>query len=133
MPETPSKKQLVLLVDDDQFLVNMYTLKFRNSGFEAETASSAAAALQKLREGLLPAAILCDLVMPGVDGIEFLKRVKDERLAPAASLIVLTNQSQSAEMEKANALGVAGYIVKASAIPSEVVEEVKAILAKKSK
>lgn len=131
MPDTPQKKKLVLLVDDDQFLLNMYSLKFRNSGFEMETAASALSALQKLRDGLQPDVLLCDLVMPAMDGIEFIKKVKEEKLSPAAAIVVLTNQGQSTEVEKAQALGVDGYIVKASSIPSEVVNEVKAILAKK--
>ena len=127
MDATPKK---VLLVDDDQFLLNMYTLKFKNSGFEVETGNSATAALQKLRDGLRPDIVLCDLVMPGVDGLEFIKRLKEEGLSPSSKVVVLTNQGQSTDIEKAKALGVDGYIVKASTIPSEVVEEVKKILAK---
>ena len=130
MSDTPTKKQSVLLVDDDQFLLNMYSLKFTNSGFEVETAGSAVGALQKLRDGLTPSMVLCDLVMPSMDGLEFIKRMKEEKLSPSSAIVVLTNQSQSAEIEKAKELGVDGYIVKASTIPSEVVEEVKKILEK---
>lgn len=126
--DTPAKK--VFLVDDDQFLLNMYSLKFKNSGFEIETANSASIALQKLRDGLTPDVLLCDLVMPTMDGLEFLKSVKNDHLAPKAALIVLTNQSQSADIEKARGLGIDGYIVKASTIPSEVVAEVRKILEK---
>lgn len=133
MPGTVSKKHSVLLVDDDQFLLNMYALKFRNSGFDAESATNAQGALQKLRDGLTPDVLLIDLVMPAMDGLAFIRRVKEERLAPSASLIVLTNQGQSAEIDKAKELGVAGFIVKASTIPSEVVEEVRRILEKKRK
>lgn len=125
------KKQTVLLVDDDQFLLNMYALKFQNSEFSVETAVTAQDALQKLRNGLIPDALLIDLVMPAMDGLEFIRRLKEERLAPNAALIVLTNQGQSAEIDKAKELGVAGYIVKAATIPSEVVEEVRRILEKK--
>ena len=130
MSDTPTKKQSVLLVDDDQFLLNMYSLKFTNSGFEVETVGSAVGALQKLRDGLTPSMVLCDLVMPSMDGLEFIKRMKEEKLSPSSAIVVLTNQSQSAEIEKAKELGVDGYIVKASTIPSEVVEEVKKILEK---
>lgn len=133
MPEAQTRKPLVLLVDDDQFLLHMYSLKFRNTGFEIETATSALSALQKLRDGMQPDALLCDLVMPAMDGVEFIKRVKEEKLSPAAAIVVLTNQGQSTEIEKAQALGVDGYIVKASSIPSEVVNEVKTILSKKAK
>jgi len=130
MPDTPLKRQALLLLDDDQFLLDMYALKFKHSGFEVQTVNNATTALQKLRDGFSPDIILCDLVMPTMDGIEFIKRVKEEHLAPASAIVVLTNQSQTTEIERAKELNVAGYIVKASAIPSEVVEEVKKILEK---
>ncbi len=131
MSDTASKKQTVLILDDDQFLLNMYSLKFKNSGFEVETINNATLALQKIRDGFLPSIILCDLVMPTMDGLTFIKELKDEHLSPKSAIVVLSNQSQSTDIDQAKALGVDGYIVKASTIPSEVVEEVKKILAKK--
>ena len=129
-PEQTIKKKTVLLVDDDKFLLTMYILKFTNSGFIAEAAESASAALQKLRDGLTPDIILADLVMPGMDGLGFIRCLKEEGLAKGAPIVVLSNQGQTTEIERAKELGVAGYIVKASTIPSEVVEEVKKILSK---
>ena len=71
--------------------------------------------------------------MPTMDGLEFIKKLRDEHLSPDSAILVLTNTSQSADIERAKSLGVDGYIVKATATPSEVVAEVKAILAKKLK
>lgn len=133
MPDAQPQKPSLLLVDDDQFLLNMYSLKFKNSGFDIEVANSGIAALQKLRDGYAPSVVLCDLVMPSMDGIEFIKKMKEEKLCPHSAIIVLTNQSQSAEIERAKEIGVDGYIVKASTIPSEVVQEVQNILSKKAK
>ncbi len=133
MTDTLSTKYSLLLIDDDQFLLNMYTLKFKNSGFEITAMNNASAALQKLRDGFSPDMILCDLIMPTMGGLEFLKLVKEAHLSPTSAVIVLTNTNQSADIEQAKKFGVDGYIVKASAIPSEVVEEVKAILSKRTK
>lgn len=129
--EGSEKRQMILLVDDDQFLLNMYTLKFKTSGFDVEVGNNATAGLQKLRDGLIPDIILCDLVMPGMDGLELIKHIQDEKLSPSSKIVVLTNQGQTTDIDKAQALGVDGYIVKASTIPSEVVEEVRKILSKK--
>jgi len=126
-----SKKHSVLIVDDDQFLLSMYSLKFKNSGFEVETINSTSGALQKLHDGLAPDVILCDLVMPAMGGLEFIKRMKEEKLSPSSAIVVLTNQSQSSEIDLARELKVDGFIVKSSTIPSEVVDEVKKILSKK--
>ena len=133
MTDAQTKKTSLLLLDDDQFLLNMYALKFKNSGFDIETANNADTALRTLRDGYSPNAILCDLIMPTMDGLEFIKKLRDEHLSPDSAILVLTNTSQSADIERAKSLGVDGYIVKATATPSEVVAEVKAILAKKLK
>ena len=131
MTDTQSKKPLVLLVDDDEFLVNLYTTKFRNAGFEIAVARNASAGLQKLRDGLAPDALLVDIVMPSMDGVEFVRRVRTEKLAEKAAVIFLSNQGQPSEIERAKAAGMDGYIVKASMIPSEVVATVDRIFGKK--
>lgn len=131
MSDVQGEKHIVLLIDDDQFLLNMYSLKFKNSGFDVEAINSASLALAKLREGFTPDVILCDLVMPTMDGLEFIKKFREEHLSPTSAIIVLSNQGQSTDIDKVKELGVDGYIVKASTIPSEVVEDVKAVVAKK--
>ena len=65
--------------------------------------------------------------MPVMDGFEILAALKKGNLAPQASVIMLTNQGQLSDIEKAKSFGVAGYIIKATTIPSEVVEEVTRI------
>jgi CheY-like chemotaxis protein len=125
------KQETILIVDDDKFLVNLYQKKFTADGWETETALSANEALQKLRNGFSPAAILFDIVMPGVDGAAFLAALKKEKLGEGTALIALTNQSDQATIEKIKGLGVAGYIVKASSVPSEVVELVKGLVEKR--
>jgi len=127
------KKMKVMIIDDDKFLLNMYVVKFKNIGYEVDSSVSAMEAIDKLKNGLKPDIIICDLIMPGLDGFDFLKMVKKDKLAEKGVFVMLTNQGQSADIEKAVGLGVDGYIVKATTIPSEVVEEVKSIYDKRSK
>lgn len=122
------QKHKVMIVDDDKFLLDMYTLKFSESGFEATAAYGSVDAYNKLKEGMKPDVILLDVVMPTMDGFEFLEKVKTENLAPQAQMIVLSNLGQQSDIEKGKKLGAAGYIVKASATPSEVVAKVKDLL-----
>ena len=122
----------VMIVDDDKFLLNMYALKFKANGFEIDTACGGDDALAKLKAGSKPDILITDLIMPKMDGFAFVSEVKNGKLAEQATIIVLTNQGQSSDIDKAVALGVDGYIVKATTIPSEVVEEVKKIHAKKN-
>jgi two-component system chemotaxis response regulator CheY len=115
----------VLLVDDDKFLLDMYSLKFTQEGFAVTPCFSVREALEALRGGLKPDVILFDITMPGQDGFEFLKNVRDEKLAASSKLIALTNQSNDADRKHAEELGAQKYVVKASMIPSEVVTLVK--------
>lgn len=121
----------VMIVDDDKFLLNMYALKFKANGFDIDTACGGAEAIDKMKAGSLPDVLITDLIMPKMDGFTFVEAIKKANLLPNATIIVLTNQGQNSDIEKAVALGVDGYIVKATTIPSEVVEEVKKIHQKK--
>lgn len=121
-------KGTVFIIDDDSFLINMYSLKFKQQGFTVETASNGPAALEKLRGGYRPDLMLVDVVMPSMDGLEYLEAVRKDHLADDAVIIVLTNQSQQTDIERAKKIGVHGYIIKASTIPSEVLSETIRVL-----
>ena len=121
---TDAKKYKVLIVDDDEFLLNMYSIKFAKSGLEVHTSHSGDDALRRLKEGLIPDAMIIDIVMPSMVGFELLERIRKEKLASQAVVLFLTNQGQSTDVDHAKSLGAQGYIVKASTIPSEVLAEV---------
>jgi len=121
----------ILLVDDDRFLLDMYSLKFKKSGIEVGAVSSSPAALEKLRTGGVYDVLILDIIMPNMDGIELLKTIRAEKLVPNATIVMLTNQSE--DLEKAKQYNVDGYIIKATTIPSEVVESVVAIYKNKTK
>ncbi|MFA6158781.1 MAG: response regulator [Candidatus Paceibacterota bacterium] len=123
----------VFIVDDDKFLLGMYSLKFSNNGYEVDTTLGSLVALEKLRAGAKPDVVLLDIVMPYMDGLELLKIIRDEKLAPGAVIIMLTNQSASSDIDRSRELGVDGYIIKAATIPSEVLHEVEKILAAKKR
>lgn len=124
MTDTDTKKNYsILLVDDDKFLLDMYSLKFKESGCTVEAIADSVAALEYLKSGGDPDIILLDVIMPEMDGFDFLEAVKKEGLAKKATVIVLSNQGQQEDVDKALSLGAAGYIIKASAIPSEVLEK----------
>jgi CheY-like chemotaxis protein len=122
-----NKRQKVLIVDDDKFLLGMYALKFKNAGSEVKTATGGNDALRTIKEGFMPDIILLDIVMPVMDGLELLSRIKGEKVAPDATVVMLTNQGQPADIKRAKEIGVDGYIVKATTIPSEVLSEVMSI------
>jgi DNA-binding response OmpR family regulator len=131
MAEQSSSNKKILLVDDDKFLLDMYAIKFSKAGYEVKTADSTDGGLKLVREGYVPNVMLVDIVMPGMDGLDLVNAIRKERLAPSAVLIMLTNQGSSDDISRAKKLGVDGYIVKATTIPSEVLAEVERISSSK--
>ena len=122
------KKYLILIIDDDEFLLDMYALKFREAGFDVEVAFNGGDALEKIRQGLKPDVVLFDLIMPNMDGWGLVESIKKEKLLDNTKFIVLSNLGQREDIEKGKALGVSDYIVKAYFTPSEIVNKVEAIL-----
>lgn len=121
------KKQKILIVDDDQLLLNIYTQKFAKGGFEVTVSTKGEEALEKLRGGFVPDILIIDVIMPSLDGFELLEKVKKEKLAEKAVVVMLTNQEQKIGVNEANKIGVDGYIIKADTTPSEVLEKVMEI------
>ena len=121
-------KKKIFIVDDDKFLLDMYTFKFNEKGFEVIQALGSVDALNKLRSGIVPDILLLDLVMPTMDGFELLNVIKTEKIVPNAKVIILSNLGQPGDIEKGRTLGANGYVIKASATPSEVVEKVMVVL-----
>ncbi len=122
---TEENKKTILLVDDDNFLLDMYATKFSKEGFGVESAQDATQALTKLEEGLNPDICLFDIVMPDMSGLDLLSQVREKGLAKDTVVIMLTNQVEKENIDRAKELGATGYIVKATTVPSEVVEEVR--------
>lgn len=120
-------KHTVLIVDDDKFLLEMYKKKFETSGVSADVAVGADEALSKLRGGANPEVLILDIIMPGMNGLELLETIRKEKLSPNSTVIMLTNESNEDSINKAKALGIQGYIVKATSVPTEVVEKVREI------
>lgn len=126
--EPSQQMKKILIVDDDKFLLDMYTFKFKEKGFDVVQAFGSIDALNKLKGGIIPDIMLLDVVMPAMDGFELLALIKSEKLAPNAKIIVLSNLGQPTDIEKGRTLGANGYVIKASATPSEVVEKVMVVL-----
>lgn len=126
-----NEKINVLIIDDDKFLLDMYAIKFNQRGFAVTTALGSMDAVARLREGFAPDIIITDVLMPVMDGFELLETIKREKLGGKAKIIILSNMGEKSDIDRGIALGADGYIVKASAIPSEVVTKAEAIFKQK--
>ncbi len=117
----------ILLVEDDQFLIDIYTTKLNEAGFSAEVAVDGESGLRKLKEKNFD-ILLLEIVLPKIDGWELLQEIKKEKKLEHLKIIILSNLGQKEEVEKGLKMGVAKYLIKAHFTPGEVVEEIKQTL-----
>ena len=117
----------ILLVEDDQFLIEIYTTKFKQAGFSIGKAEDGEECLKKLKEET-PDLLLLDIVLPSLNGWEILRKIKEDEVLKNIKVVILSNLGEKDEIEKGIKLGATRYLVKAHYTPSEVVEEVKKIL-----
>jgi len=123
------KKIKVLIVEDDTFLINIYSTKFEGEGYEVIVAENGEVGLKEVSQNK-PDIILLDVLMPKLNGFGFLKEIKANKEFNQIPIILLTNLNQSKDIEKGLSMGANDYLVKAHFMPSEIVDKVKNLLNK---
>ena len=130
----------ILLVEDDPFLIDIYTTKLKESGFKLEIADNGEEALKKIRKrnvanfekktkkNLWPDVLILDIVLARIDGWQVLQEIKKDEKLKDLKIIVFTNLGQKEEVEKGLRLGATKYLIKAHYTPSELVEEIEKII-----
>ncbi len=116
----------VLIVDDEPDLVELVRYNLEKEGFKVEAAKDGEQALGAARR-FLPDLVLLDLMLPGVDGLEVLRRLRSGRTSGQTPVIVLTAKGGEADRVVGLELGADDYIVKPFS-PRELVARVKAVL-----
>jgi DNA-binding response OmpR family regulator len=125
------KTTKVLIVEDDPFILSMYTTKLEFESFQVVPAEDGEKGLrQAQKEG--PDIILLDIMMPKMNGFEVLARLKSDDKTKQIPVILLTNLNQRDEIEKGLSLGASDYLIKAHFLPSEVVDKIRRLLIEKS-
>jgi len=112
----------ILLIEDDPFLIDIYSTKFKEVGYNVIVAEEGEVGLKKIKEEN-PDLVLLDIVLPNFTGWEILRKVDKK-----TKIIILSNLGEKDEIEKGIKLGAAKYLVKAHYTPTEVVAEIKKIL-----
>lgn len=122
----------VLLVDDDITLREMYAERLKAEGFAVDMAKDGDEAYQKALTDR-PNIILLDIMMPKVNGLDCLKKLRDTPQTKDIPVIVLTALIQDREKMESITRGADDYIVKSEMMPGEVIQKVKSVLENSSK
>jgi two-component system alkaline phosphatase synthesis response regulator PhoP len=126
--ETEKAKKKILLVEDDVFVSDIYQVKMHNEGIDVTVAMNGVEAIESLETGLIPDLILLDIVMPYMDGMEVLRRIKAKEEWKNIPVVLLTNLSDRSQVEDCLALGANDYLIKSHFTPSEVMAKIYALL-----
>lgn len=116
----------VLIIEDNETLNEAYKLILEKDGHEVTTAFNGEEGLEKLKT-LSPNLILLDMLMPKMDGLEFLRHFKPADY-PKTTIIILSNLNEDEQVEEARKLGAHRYILKANTSPRELAARVNHIV-----
>ncbi|OGI63437.1 hypothetical protein A2818_00735 [Candidatus Nomurabacteria bacterium RIFCSPHIGHO2_01_FULL_40_12] len=119
----------ILIIEDDLFLGDVLTQKMTNEGFEAVLARDGLEGFKKIKS-LHPDLILLDIILPNMNGYEILEAKQKDPSISDIPVIIVSNSGQPVEINRALALGVKDYLVKAQFDPEEVLVKVRAQLRK---
>lgn len=114
----------VAIIEDDQAIARMYAVYLEQEGFEVATAADGVAGLKLVGE-FLPDVILLDIMMPNMNGLEMLAKLRE---TSSTRVIVLTNLGDVATSQKLYELKANDYIIKSDVLPRDVALRIRAVL-----
>ncbi len=119
----------ILIVEDDQFLLDLCVKRFNQSGYNVDFAVNGEEGLEKIIKNK-PDLILLDLIIPGIDGFDVLEKVRVNKNKSIAKIpiIVLSNLGQTSDVQKALNLGASDYLIKAHFTTDDIISKVKKYL-----
>jgi len=127
METTVNNVSKILIVEDDLFLANLLSLRFKKEGYEVIQAFSGTEALEKLKS-IRPNVILLDIILPQKNGFEVLEAISQNPQTSSIPVIIVSNLGQESDIEKGKMLGAIDYYVKARLSIDELVNKVRNIV-----
>jgi|SRR3989338_1876102 len=121
------KNETIMVVEDDKFLRDLLIEKLNKEGYRIKEAIDGNEALKEL-QGAKPNLILLDLILPGIDGFEILRRMKNDPALSKIPVIVLSNLGQQDDINRAKELGAKYYLIKAHFTLGEIMEKIRSVL-----
>ncbi|MFA5030287.1 MAG: response regulator [Patescibacteria group bacterium] len=118
-------KKRILLVEDDQYLLKIYSNKLTQNGFDVDIAITVDEAVRKFTHAR-PHLIFLDLILPGRNGFDFLEDLKKmQKGKKRTPVVILSNLGQDIDKKRTQDLGVADYFIKANVSLHDIVNKAK--------
>ncbi|MBJ7551843.1 response regulator [Marinomonas ostreistagni] len=116
----------ILLVDDSMTMLMSMEGVLKRAGFDVKTATDGNKALA-LIDSYAPDLVITDLNMPGMDGIELIKKIKQNASMRFKPILMLTTESQESKKVEAKSAGATGWLVKPVS-PTDLTSVIKKVL-----
>ena len=120
------KSKKIIIIEDDAILLKTLNVELLSNGFETLSAVNGESGLDLIKKEK-PNLVLLDLLMPKMDGFKVLEVLKNDKQLSKIPVVVLSNLSQKADIEKAKNLGAIDFYEKATTNLSELVEKINKI------
>jgi DNA-binding response OmpR family regulator len=120
----------ILVADDDRLLRDLLRFRLEARGFAVEEAADGGAALERLARPPLPDAVVLDAMMPEVDGLGVLRRVREDPATAELPVILLTARRGEQDVVEALRLGASDYLTKPF-LPDELVLRLQRLVARR--
>lgn len=127
MSKTTNHKKKVLIIEDETVLLELFADKFIGENFETLQATTAEKGIRLALKNK-PDLILLDIILPGMDGITMLKKLRgDSSWGKSVPVIILSNVTDQQKISEAMKLGVYDYIIKTDLILNDLAKQAKEV------
>lgn len=127
MVDAVDKKYKILVVEDDVFMIELLSKELAVSGFDVVIAKNGTEGIKKFEESK-PDLLVLDLLLPDMNGFDTLRKVRRSEEGRNVKVIILSNLSETSDIEEGRRLGVNDYLIKANYSLKEIVDRIRAIL-----
>lgn len=117
MKEAAGKKKKILVVDDEADILELLVKRLQSNNYEVITAVNGKDALEKFAK-VAPDAVLLDIMMPGIDGIDVLRRIRKENAN--IPIFMITAFSNEERFKLANTVNASGFILKTDDLQGQI-------------
>lgn len=116
------------MIEDDRVIADMYAFGLRQAGWQVEIAGTGEEGLV-LALNRAPDLLLLDVMLPGIDGVEVLRRLRaDERTRDVPTVVLSNSPGVAGKMEDAKQLGILAWLTKTAAMPHDLVAYLRRVL-----
>ena len=124
MAQAETKRKKILIVEDEEYLRDALAINLSDEGFEVSKAGNGIEGLETaLKEH--PDFVLIDIIMPEMDGIAMLKKMREDSWGKDADVMLLTNLSSMDKIADAAEYNAKEYLIKADLTLAQITEKIK--------